>query len=383
MLFTLYGYQFNIFEIPLLIYLISYFIIKLLFVHDKVIADKVIAEDKKYLNLFFMSYILLFISKIITFWPAIDKILVISDLLKWAEIFVFIILVFNFKYFKYLYLILFLISFFPVLISIYSSILNFNFFSGYRALPGYPSIFSLSLLIPFSKKNNFIYVICILLIITNILSITRGAWLALIVVLSYYILINLRDSKKYILKMVGIILIVILVVVNIPAVQSNIHRKTLNPFLLNSGSNFERSGMAFLCLSIFSKNPIIGIGSGNFGKYAIKNPYLYKGKILKIPENMAPHVFFLQILAENGIIGLISIVMIFLIFYKILFNKKIYLRCNDYKSYILGLRMLFLSLTIHLIFGYVAGSGRLLLGLFMGLSLSILKKENIIYNIEK
>ena len=274
---------------------------------------------------------------------------------------------------------MFLINFSPVLISIYSSILNYNFFSGYRVLAGYSSIFSLSFLIPFYKKNRFVSVICILLMITTILSITRGAWLALIVVLGYYILINLRDNRKYIFKIIVMVVIVIVVLINIPAVQNNIYRRALNPFSLQSRSNWERSGMLFLSLNIFNKNPIIGIGSGNFGEYALRNPYLYKGKYFEIPTNMAPHAFFLQILVENGIIGLISYVMIFLILYKILFNKKLYLMCNDCKSYILGLRMLFLSLIIHLIFGYVAGSGRLLLGLFMGLSLSMLKKENIIY----
>jgi len=378
MTFLLYGYQFNIFEIPLLVYLISYFTIELPFVNNKIII-----EDKKYLNLFFMSFILLFISKIITFWPAINKTLVISDFFKWIEIFLFVILVFNFKNFKHIYWILFLINIFPVLISIYSSILNHNIFSGYRVLAGYSSIFSLSFLIPFYKKNRFVSVICILLMITTILSITRGAWLALIIVLGYYILINLRDNRKHIFKIIGIVVIVILVLMNIPTVQNNIYRKALDPFSLQSKSNWERSGMLFLSLNIFSKNPIIGIGSGNFGEYAIRNPHLYKGKYLEISTNMAPHVFFLQLLVENGIIGLISFLMIFLILYKILFNKNLYLIYNDYKSYILGLRMLFLSLIIYLVFGFVAGSSRLILGLFMGLCLSILKKESIIRNVEK
>ncbi len=329
-----------------------------------------------------MGFFLLFVSKIISFWPAMDKTLVISDLLKWVEILAFVILVFNFKYFKYIYWILFLVHFFPVLISMFFAILNLNFFSGYRVLPGYPSIFSLSLLLPFSRKNHFIGFICILLFITNILSITRGAWLALVVVLSYYILINLRDNKKYIFKMLGIILITILVLVNIPAVQNNIYRRTLNPLLTNSTSNFERSGMIALCIDIFRENPIIGIGSGNFGKYVTENPYLFKGKYLEIPENTAPHAFFLQILAENGIFGFIAIVMIFLILAKVLFNKKIYLMRHDDRSYILGLRMLYVALMIHIIFGYVAGGGRLVLGLLMGLSLSLLKKNHSIDSIK-
>lgn len=381
MLFTLFGYQFHIFEIPLLIYLIIYFVIKIVFAKEKMIT--LITEDRNYLNLFCLSFILLFVSKMLAFCSAIDKILIVSDLLKWVEILAFVILIFNFKHFKYIYWILFLVTFSPVLISLWSAIVNLNFFSGYRVLPGYPSVFTLSLLLPFSKKYFLIGFVCIFLIITNILSITRGAWVALVVVLSYYILINFRDNKKYIFKMLGIVLITVLVLVNIPALQNNIYRRTLNPLLTNSTSNFERSGMIALCIDIFRGNPIIGIGSGNFGKYVTENPYLFKGKYLKIPENMAPHAFFLQLLAENGIFGFIAIVMIFLILAKVLFNKKIYLMRHDDRSYILGLRMLYIALMIHLIFGYVAGGGRLVLGLLMGLSLSLLKKENTIGNIEK
>ncbi|MEE8565555.1 MAG: O-antigen ligase family protein [Candidatus Thermoplasmatota archaeon] len=380
MLFDLFGYQFHIFEIPLLIFLMSYFIIQLVLGRGRIINE--IDEDKKYFHLFLMGFFLFFVSKIISFYPAIDKTLVISDLLKWIEILAFVILVFNFKYFKYIYWILFLITFSPVLISVFFSILNLNFFSGYRVLSGYPSIFSLSLLLPFSKKNYLIGFTCIILIITNILSITRGAWLALIVSLSYYILIRFREKKKYILKIVGIIVIIILILINIPVVQNNINKRVINPFLIYSESNYQRSGMIALCMEIFRKNPIIGIGSGNFGKYAAENPYFYLGRLLEIPENMAPHAFFLQLLAENGIFGFIAMVMIFLILIKVLFEEKRYLKYRNGKEYILGLRMSCLSFMIHLIFGFVAGSNRLILGLLMGLSLSLLKKNHNIDSIK-
>lgn len=173
MLFTLFGYQFHIFEIPLLIYLIIYFVIKIVFAKEKMIT--LITEDRNYLNLFCLSFILLFVSKMLAFCSAIDKILIVSDLLKWVEILAFVILIFNFKHFKYIYWILFLVTFSPVLISLWSAIVNLNFFSGYRVLPGYPSVFTLSLLLPFSKKYFLIGFVCIFLIITNILSITRGA----------------------------------------------------------------------------------------------------------------------------------------------------------------------------------------------------------------
>jgi len=380
MLFDLFGYQFHIFEIPLLLFLMGYFIIQFVLGKGRIINE--IDEDKKYFNLFLMGFFLLFVSKIISFWPAMDKTLVISDLLKWAEILAFVILVFNFKYFKYIYWILFLVTFSPVLISLWSAIVNLDFFSGYRVFHGYPSVFTLSLLLPFSKKYFLVGFVCIFLVIANILSITRGAWVAMVVVLGYYVWFRLKGDKKNVLRVAGIILIVILVVISIPSVKNNITRRLSYPYLFFSKSNYNRSGMIALCIDIFKENPIIGIGAGNFGKYAAENPYFYLGRYLEIPENMAPHAFFLQLLAENGIFGFIAILMIFLILAKVLFDKKIYLMRHDDSSYILGLRMLYIALMIHLIFGYVAGGGRLVLGLLMGLSLSLLKKNHSIDSIK-
>jgi len=380
MLFTLFGYQFHIFEIPLLIFLMGYFIIQFVSGKGRIINE--IDEDNKYFHLFLMGFFLLFVSKIVSFWPAMDKTLVVSDLLKWVEILAFVILVFNFKYFKYIYWILFLVTFSPVLISLWFAIVNLNFFSGYRVLPGYPSVFTLSLLIPFFKKNILIGFICIFLVIANILSITRGAWVAMLVVLGYYVWFHIKSDKKNVLRVAGIILIVILVVISIPTVKNNIAKRLVNPHLFFSTSDYTRSGMIKLCIDIFKENPITGIGSGNFATYVAENPYFYLGRYLEIPENMAPHAFFLQLLAENGIFGFIAMAMIFLMLAKVLFEKKRYLKYRDGKEYILGLRMFYLSFMIHLIFGFVAGSNRLIFGLLMGLSLLLLKKNHSIDSIK-
>ena len=380
MLFDLFEYQFHIFEIPLLIFLMSNFIIQFVLGKGRII--NVIDEDKKYFHLFLMGFFLFFVSKIISFWPAMDKTLVISDLLKWAEILLFAFLVYHCQYFKYIYWILFLVTFSPVLISLWSAIVNLNFFSGYRVFPGYPSVFTLSLLLPFSKKYFLIGFVCIFLIIANILSITRGAWVALLVVLGYYVWFRLKSDKKNVLRVAGIILIVILVVISIPEVKNNIAKRLINPNLFFSTSDYNRSGMIALCIDIFKENPIMGIGSGNFATYAAENPYFYLGRYLEIPENTAPHAFFLQLLAENGIFGFIAMIMIFLILAKVLFEEKRYLKYLDGKEYILGLRMFYLSFMIHLIFGFVAGSNRLIFGLLMGLSLSLLKKNHSIDSIK-
>lgn len=380
MCFDLFGYQFNIFEIPLLIFLMGYFIIQFVMGKTRIINE--IDKDKKYFHLFLMGFSLLFVSKVISFWPALDRTLVISDLLKWAEILLFAFLVYHSKYFRFIYWVLFLITFSPVLLSLWSAIVNLNFFSGYRVFPGYPSVFTLSLLLPFAKKYFFIGFVCIFLIITNILSITRGAWVAGLVVLGYYAWFHLKGDKKNVLRLAGIILIVILVVISIPAVKNNISKRIINPHLFFSASDYMRSGMIALCIDIFKENPIMGIGSGNFGTYAVENPYFYLGGYLDISENKAPHNFFLQLLAENGIFGFIAMVMIFLILAKVLFEEKRYLKYRDGKEYILGLRMFYLSFIIHLIFCFVAGSNRLIFGLLMGLSLSLLKTNHSIDSIK-
>ncbi len=64
----------------------------------------------------------------------------------------------------------------------------------------------------------------------------------------------------------------------------------------------------------------MGVGSGNFATYAAENPYFYLGRYLEISENTAPHSFFLQLLAENGIFGFIAMMMIFIVLAKVLFE---------------------------------------------------------------
>jgi O-antigen ligase len=204
----------------------------------------------------------------------------------------------------------------------------------------------------------------------------------MLVVLGYYVWFRIKGDKKNILRAIGIVIIVILVVISIPAVKNNITKRLVNPSLFFQTSDYTRSGMMELCIDIFKENPITGIGSGNFATYAIENPYFYLGGYLEISENMAPHVFFLQLLAENGIFGFIAMVMIFLVLAKVLFEEKRYLEYRDSREYILGLRMLYLSFIVHLIFGYVAGGNRLIFGLMMGLSLSLLKKNHSIDSIK-
>lgn len=379
MLFTFFGNQFHIFEIPLLLILSIFFIYRRLVLKEK--SPGILLQHKKDLSLFCAGFILLLIIKIIGFTVAIDQFLVFKDLLKWIEISVFVFLAFQFNYLKYLYWLLFLIHFVPITISLVVSIINMNLFSGYRILPGYPSVYSFSLLLPFMKKNYFISFLCLIFITASVMSITRGVWLSLGVVLAYFLFVRFKEDKKYALKLLGIFLLVVLVAINIPDVNHNIHKRTINPLITKDASNFERTGMIFACMDIFKNHPLVGIGSGNFAEYLSINPFLFKDKYLSIPKNMAPHAFLFQLMAENGIFGLIAMLMMLYILSKLLFDKKYYLRLKKNKEYILGLKMFYLVFMIHLFFGYISGSSRLVFGILIGLILSLIKNKNSIMGV--
>jgi O-antigen ligase len=74
-------------------------------------------------------------------------------------------------------------------------------------------------------------------------------------------------------------------------------------------NRFLRYNVAF---EAFSENPIIGTGLGDYAKYARRNSYKLQGASGRIGTTLAtdldrsfPHNIFLEILAENGFVGLL------------------------------------------------------------------------------
>ncbi len=81
----------------------------------------------------------------------------------------------------------------------------------------------------------------------------------------------------------------------------------------------EHESHAISSIEIFKDNPILGVGPKKFRFECGKEKY----NISKFSCSTHPHNFYIQLLAETGIVG--SIIPLILLFYIILFLQKIYI----------------------------------------------------------
>ena len=93
-----------------------------------------------------------------------------------------------------------------------------------------------------------------------------------------------------------------------PQVPSNTPQSEfVSPGLVEASGN-ERLGAAELALAAWQHNPltaIFGVGIGNLGPYVVANIEP------TAPDNLTVYIYYILLLAELGIIGLIAIVIVF------------------------------------------------------------------------
>jgi len=374
MMIEILGMQFNLFEIFLVP--IFYFMFPVL------VLTKIKLVGKKFLKMYLFFVVLFLFSILISFYVAIHKEMVIKTFFKWLEIFGLSITVFLYssseRRFQQIWRLLVLIFVCDILISLVNTtslIVQGMYYSNWRKLfPDYSSLFLFSLILPYSIRNLTITIVSGILAILTILSLTRGAWIGLMVVISYFAwkvstLGFSRECFKNICLLLVLIIGVFLFSISIFPQIRDIFILKFNEFsTLNTASNIERLGMAILSLHAFIEKPLTGIGAENFSSYMLLHgipEFIHSRE----PEKLTPHNFFLQIAAENGILGITSVIGLLLIMWNILSysNKSIK------KEYLLSLKLFFISLVINLLFGYVAGEQRIVLGLYMGLVLACLR----------
>jgi O-antigen ligase len=104
-----------------------------------------------------------------------------------------------------------------------------------------------------------------------------------------------------------------------------------------------RLWMAQTARNMFLKNPVIGIGLGNY-KF-LYNQYKPEGTPKK--ENEKPHNAYLEILAESGIIGFALFGGAFLILFNGIYKKYRSISTTDNKILFSGLMLALIGLMIH------------------------------------
>lgn len=203
-----------------------------------------------------------------------------------------------------------------------------------------PLYFANFLLVPiylaiakYRERKNFLniyWIISIVLLITFILTVSRGAYIALSVT-GFLYLIYLLINKNYI-KILGFISIVILSIgISFMMIKfmngTSASKGAVNHSVVyftetnTDGSALDRLGTYKLAFEQFKKNPIIGNGLASFGE----NVTPQSRKDIGIYQTVNNE--YLELLAENGLIGFV-LLFAFLALY-LIFLYKFYRTANN------------------------------------------------------
>ena len=181
------------------------------------------------------------------------------------------------------------------------------------------------LLIPFS--------ICVAGFIANN---TRGAWVAVgLMSIVILVLLGIRNPKKLVCGLCTICLCVTILGNNNYFAQ---RFKSITS--TTNSSNAERLLIWNSALQMISDYPVLGVGPGGFTE-------LYQNKYISSkatnPNLRHCHNLFLQIMTENGVIGIISFLSLY--FYFIWFGFVMYFKKKEYAGLVLC--SIVLSVMIH------------------------------------
>lgn len=160
-------------------------------------------------------------------------------------------------------------------------------------------------LLDWKQKTKTLLISTVLFLIAFIgllLNETRGAWLALAITLPVVTLLYDCSIKK-IVFLIALAAGTSLVFLNSPQLQNRAESITSTTLQ----SNTERVLMWQSAYEMFKDHPILGVG---LGQYAPKYLNEYKSPHAKERQNHS-HNNFLQMLAENGIVGFVGFLLLF------------------------------------------------------------------------
>ena len=243
----------------------------------------------------------------------------------------------------------------------------------------------------FFKNNNKNIINKILLIIllmfnivTLILANSRGGILAAIISMSFILFMLKRPLfiKTFLVLSAAVVFLIITVPTFNEAVNFYIRWETVS----------DREVYWQMGLDVIKDNPIHGIGPDLFDKYFFdyapsKTINHFKPDFLTLGKPH-PHNFFLYFMAENGILGLITAVVFFVVFFYIAFRTMRLTKRDNRNNYILTIAITgigigiffrsFIEVTGYLIYGYITMD--LPFWLIFGILISIYQKYSKSYD---
>ena len=187
-----------------------------------------------------------------------------------------------------------------------------NAFYGHpMTLGGWLCIFLPLLLIEFFERNllgkyywmaGIAFCICSAGLVFNA---TRGAWLAVTVVCAVLLLYYMFKSKRNLATSIIFIALISTVLLNNPKFM---HRLDTIDDFNKYQSNTERILIWQSAWNMFKDHPVLGVG---LGQYTENYQQKYMSPYAKEPNLTHAHNNFMQMLAENGIVGFAGFVIMF------------------------------------------------------------------------
>ena len=157
----------------------------------------------------------------------------------------------------------------------------------------------------FFNKNKYLKILSLFPIFTLLILSGRAPVLAFVLVVLIYVFFNIKLTKKHIRNAIAIVLIAMFSFTQISKI--NFYERLASRFnVMLEGDTKDNKSLTVRyelynkSYQMFSSNPVFGIGLGAYGLYRV-------GK----DGRDHPHNMFLEVLIEQGIIGLILLLIIF------------------------------------------------------------------------
>lgn len=296
--------------------------------------------------------------------------LVFKSFFKWIEIFAIVALLFyvtdspgRFKFFYYYFVFACL---FPILQVIYSIFAGSYSLFDYRIFPGYESALLFALVLPLLLRQFSMTLAALvsLSFLGTVLSLSRAAWLALGIIAGYsYYTFESKIRKKIVLLLV----FVLITGFSIPQVRLLVGYKIGSFFQDQNLSNNVRTNLLKRSWQAFEEHPLVGVGALNFPQYIIQEGLL-SGLYARDYSKLTPHNFFLELLAETGLAGLLTFLLLLFSIIRLTFSRfNPVLQKEFLKPYLTGLRLALLVMIVNLLFGYIASQFRFFFAILLGL----------------
>jgi len=244
--------------------------------------------------------------------------------------------------------------------TITSTLANKNIFTSLLCISFPFTLYGLQSSSKLWKIFNLLTAVLILFII--VISQTRASWVAFTVALILTSVIYLVWSRKHRIHTVGnekrrlnykpflIVLMIIVIIAGAGILSQNSYQKTITRaksiFDPQQPSNKIRLTLWDNSITMFSENPLFGVGPGNWKINAAKFGPVGTARLAENRFYQRPHNDYLWILSESGIIALASYLLIILFVFVYAFRAIF--TFNDKKKAMLTILLLF-ALTAYLV----------------------------------